>query len=186
MTQWVAESEQRLRDSSESHAAALEPLRELTYASVSPLQRLQQALHPWVAFGIMPAFALANAGVAIEMSAIRHPVTLAIVLGLLLGKPIGILGVCWLGVKTGLARLPSGVTWPSMVIGGCLGGIGFTMSLFVANLAFDQANPSHDAMLLDAGKLGTLLGSTSSALAACVAAYFLLPKNPNQNRQAPG
>jgi NhaA family Na+:H+ antiporter len=125
--------------------------------AISPLERLETRLHPWVAFGIMPAFALANAGVKIEPAALGNPVALAVAAGLVLGKPIGIVLFSWLAVHIGLARLPAGVNWRIMVGAGCLAGIGFTMSLFLAGLALDGP-------LLDAGKIGTLTGSSVSAI----------------------
>jgi NhaA family Na+:H+ antiporter len=170
LLQVVAESLDRLRESPEHPEKVAEPLMLSAHESVSPLHRLEQTWHPWVAFGIMPIFALANAGVVLEISAIRHPVALAVALGLFVGKPLGIVGASWLGVKLGIARLPAGVNWRIMLAGGCLGGIGFTMSLFVTGLAFKE--PS----LIDAGKIGTILGSTCSALAGCALAYFVLPR----------
>jgi NhaA family Na+:H+ antiporter len=107
----------------------------------TPLQRVEHALHPWVAFLIIPVFALANAGLTIGASAessIVSPVSLGIVLGLVLGKPIGITLASWLAVRLSLASLPSGVTWRHLLGAGCLGGIGFTMSLFIAHLAFES------------------------------------------------
>jgi NhaA family Na+:H+ antiporter len=137
---------------------------------ISPLERLESALHPWVAFAIMPIFALANAGVAIEPSAFGHPVALAVAAGLVFGKPIGILGFSWLAVRFGLASLPSGVNWRAMIGAGCLAGIGFTMSLFVAALALD-------GVLLDAGKVGILSGSAISAVAGLLLLWLFLPRS---------
>ncbi|MER3415712.1 MAG: Na+/H+ antiporter NhaA [Gemmataceae bacterium] len=128
---------------------------------VSPLERLETVLQPWVAFGIMPVFALANAGVALHIQRVMDPVALAVVLGLVLGKPVGIVLFSWLAVKLGIARLPQRLTWPLVIGGGCLGGIGFTMSLFIANLGLDKD-------LLDAGKTGILTGSCLSALIGCI------------------
>jgi len=126
--------------------------------SISPLERLEHALHPWVGFVIMPLFALANAGVHIEAGELTHPVALAVVLGLFLGKPVGIVLFSYLAVRLGIAKLPQGVNWWILLGGGLLAGIGFTMSLFVANLALGG-----DEHLLAAGKLGTLTGSVLSA-----------------------
>ncbi|AWM36278.1 Na(+)/H(+) antiporter NhaA [Gemmata obscuriglobus] len=127
--------------------------------SVSPLERLEHKLHPWVGFAIMPLFALANAGVHIEPSAVTEPVAIAVALGLLLGKPIGVVLFSFIAVRLGVARLPQGVTWPVLLGGGLLAGIGFTMSLFVAGLAFEG-----HALLLAEAKIGILLGSALSAL----------------------
>jgi Na+:H+ antiporter, NhaA family len=105
----------------------------------SPLLRLEHILKDWVAFGIMPLFALANAGVSLGAEAASHlldPITLGIVFGLFLGKQIGVLGSAWLFVRMGWAQMPSGVTWRMIYGVACLAGIGFTMALFVAELAF--------------------------------------------------
>jgi NhaA family Na+:H+ antiporter len=126
--------------------------------SVSPLERLEHALHPWVGFLIMPLFALANAGVHIDPAVATEPVSVAVALGLLVGKPVGVVLFSLLAVRLGVARLPHGVTWPVLVGGGCLAGIGFTMSLFVAGLAFPA-----DPRLLSDAKVGILLGSGLSA-----------------------
>ncbi|MGB5414649.1 MAG: Na+/H+ antiporter NhaA [Polyangiales bacterium] len=149
-----------LRKPETSIERAKELVRDLSFASreaVSPLFRLETALHPWVAFGIMPLFALANAGVAIELDRIGEPVSLAVAAGLLLGKPIGIFGASWLTVKVGWAARPEGVTWP--VLGGAafLGGIGFTMALFIASLGLSGE-------LLVSSKIGIILGSFVSAV----------------------
>ncbi|MCI0685289.1 MAG: Na+/H+ antiporter NhaA [Gemmataceae bacterium] len=136
---------------------------------MSPLIRLEIALHPWVAFIIMPVFALANAGVRLEHAAMREPVAMAVSTGLILGKPLGIVLFSFTAVMLGAARLPSGVNWRIMIGAGCLAGIGFTMSLFIAGLALD-------ANLLDAGKIGTLTGSAISAVLGCVLLLSFLPR----------
>jgi len=122
----------------------------------TPLQRLEHALNPWVALFVMPMFALANAGVALDgvtAQTVTHPVTLGIVAGLVLGKPLGIMGCVWVAVKFGLADLPENVNWKHIGAAGCLGGIGFTMALFIGGLAFDGG------VLLEAAKIGILTGS---------------------------
>jgi len=124
--------------------------------SMPPLERLENALHPWVSFGIMPLFALANAGVEMHAGAWLHPISVAVALGLLLGKPVGIFLTCWLCVRAGIARLPHDLGWPEILGGGFLGGIGFTMALFIAGLALDGD-------LLDSAKIGILSGSALSA-----------------------
>ncbi len=151
------------------HKPALTQLETASCEAVSPLERLETALHPWVAFGIMPIFALANAGFRIEPAALGHPVALAVAAGLVLGKPIGIVLFSWLAVRFGLGRLPTGVNWKAMIGAGCLAGIGFTMSLFIAGLALDRE-------LLDAGKIGTLAGSALSALLGILLLLKFLPK----------
>lgn len=129
-----------------------------TRESISPLEFLIYVLHPWVAFCIMPIFALANAGVPVQGSDIVSPIALAVILALTLGKPLGIMGVSWLSVRLGLCQLPGGVTWRHMLGGGCLAGIGFTMALFISGLAFS------DDDLLRPAKVGVLLASVVSAV----------------------
>jgi NhaA family Na+:H+ antiporter len=122
---------------------------------------MEHALHPWVTFLILPVFALANAGVAITGNfgqTLVEPVTLGVILGLVLGKPIGIFVATWLAVRSGLASLPAGVTWNHIHGAGWLGGIGFTMSLFIAGLAFT------DEAQLTMAKLGILVASTCAAV----------------------
>lgn len=123
--------------------------------SVSPLERVEHALHPWVGFVIMPLFALANAGVPVSLDGLGEPVSLSVALALFLGKPIGIVLASWLVVKTKLARLPGGVGWGMLTAGGSLAGIGFTMALFVASLSSVGAT-------LEAAKAGILMGSLAS------------------------
>jgi NhaA family Na+:H+ antiporter len=117
----------------------------------------------------MPIFALANAGVRIDASALAHPVAMAVMLGLLIGKPVGIFLFSWLAVKTGLAKLPSGVGWTAVVGGGILAGIGFTMAIFIASLALEGA-------LLSAAKVGILAGSLASAVLGAIVLVAALPK----------
>ena len=133
-------------------------LRYAAREAVAPLQRIEDRLHPWVGFVIMPVFAFANAGVEIKPAAILEPVALAIVAGLVLGKTLGILGFSWIAVKLGFASLPRGVSWRMLHAAAGLGGVGFTMSLFIANLAFPPA-------LQDAAKTGILAGSPIAAAA---------------------
>lgn len=132
------------------------PVRSTSSEIAPPVVRVEQALHPWVAYGIMPVFALANAGVGFGEMAFGDGaqfVTLGIALALCAGKPIGVIGATWLAVRTGWCRLAPGVTWGAVCLVGLLAGIGFTMSIFIAMLAFN------DAKLLDAAKVGVLLGS---------------------------
>jgi len=144
---------------SEVQRSAIERLEFAAREAVSPLQRLETRLHPWVAFVIMPLFALSNAGVSIEPTALTDPVALAVAAGLSIGKPLGIVLFCYIAIKLKLTSLPDGVNWSMFVGGACLAGIGFTMSLFLTGLAF--ADDVHRA---DAGKIGTLLGSLLSAI----------------------
>jgi len=140
----------------EQQQSAVIELEELCEAVQAPLQKLEHALHMWVQLGVMPIFALANAGVALSPGALggdTATVALGIVLGLVLGKPIGILLASWLAIRTGLATLPHGVGWHHMLGTGVLAGIGFTMSLFIAQLGF------RDAAVLEVAKLAILLAS---------------------------
>lgn len=126
------------------------------------LHRLEDALHPYSVFLVIPIFALANAGVHLEGSigeTASSRVTVGVVLGLFVGKPLGILLAAWLAVKLGVATLPRGVGWRHILGAGCLGGIGFTMALFIANLAFAAA-PAQ----LDQAKIGILAASLLSAI----------------------
>ncbi|HSK79227.1 MAG TPA: Na+/H+ antiporter NhaA, partial [Thermoanaerobaculia bacterium] len=148
---------------------AILTLETLCERAQAPLQTMERKLHGIVAFGIMPLFALANAGVELtggDYGAIlSSPVTLGIFLGLVLGKSLGITLFSWAAVRTGLAALPGGVTWRLIHGVAWLAGIGFTMSLFVAGLAFAGA-----PALLTAAKLGVLAAS----LSAGVCGWFLL------------
>jgi NhaA family Na+:H+ antiporter len=137
----------------------VDAIEEACEAVQTPLRRLEHALVPWVAFLIMPIFALANAGVSLRgqggdlAAVLLDPVKVGIFLGLTVGKPVGVFGLAWLAVTVGLARLPSAVGWRTL-FGACLlCGIGFTMALFIAELAFEGTE------LLDAAKLGVLAGS---------------------------
>jgi len=144
-------------DLSDEIRESLKQLRTAQRELLPPVVRVQMALHPWVAYGVMPLFALANAGVSLDGLDLSvggaESVMLAVAIALVLGKPIGIFFGSWLAVRTKMAQLPPGATWPGVLLVGCLGGIGFTMSIFIANLAFPQEQ------LLAASKLGVLLGS---------------------------
>jgi NhaA family Na+:H+ antiporter len=130
---------------------------------LTPLQRFEHSLHPWVSFFIIPVFALANAGVTIAdldiLSALLSPVSLGIILGLFIGKQMGIFAFSFLAVKLKFATLPEGVNWKNLYGAAILAGIGFTMSLFIASLAFT------DPALLDLAKIGILSGSLLSGIA---------------------
>jgi NhaA family Na+:H+ antiporter len=135
------------------------PVRSDSCGIIPPVTRVEQALHPWVAYAIMPLFALANAGVGFassELSGGAQFVTLGVALALCAGKPVGVVGATWLAVRSGWCRLAPGVSWGAVCLIGLLAGIGFTMSIFIAMLAFT------DEKLLDAAKLGVLLGSLIS------------------------
>lgn len=138
--------------------------------TIAPLERLETALHSWVAFAIMPVFALANAGVVMQPAAADHGIAWGVAVALVLGKPLGILLFSWFAVKVGVAGLPKGTNWKMILGAGCLGGIGFTMSLFIAGLALEGP-------LLDSAKIGTLAGSTISGVLGFLILYKFLPRN---------
>lgn len=137
----------------------------------SPLVRLEHGLHLWVAFAIMPLFALANAGVVLSPAGLGDPVAVAVAAGLAVGKPVGILLLCGLAIRVRLSSLPDQVTWGMLAGGACLAGIGFTMALFLNGLAFPAAEfPAMEA----AGKLGTLAGSVVSAVVGAAVLWTAL------------
>jgi NhaA family Na+:H+ antiporter len=147
------------------------------HGALSPAERLEEALHPWVAFVIVPLFALANAGVTVAVADVSSPVCLAVIAGLALGKPLGIVLASWLAVKAGVARLPEQVDWKVLIGAGCLGGIGFTMSLFIAGLAFQQRD------LLEEAKVGTFTGSAVSAMLGSLLLLWCLPRKPTGDKE---
>lgn len=131
------------------------------------LPKLEHSLHPWVAFLVLPLFAFANAGVSIDnitTDALFNSVTLGIALGLFVGKQIGIFGVCWVVVKLGLAKLPKRASWGQFYGVTLLCGIGFTMSLFIGTLAFEEQALSYQTNV----KIGVLVGSILSAVVAII------------------
>ena len=151
----------------------LEQLQFIARESHSPLHRLEMGLHPWVAYLVMPIFALANAGVELETSSLSNSVAIAVAVALFVGKPLGILLFCYIAIALRFTRLPAGVSWPVFFGGACLGGIGFTMSLFLNALSF----PTDEFPELEAaGKFGTLLGSlVSTILGSILLLVFLKP-----------
>jgi NhaA family Na+:H+ antiporter len=162
----------------ETQQSAIIELEEVCEQAQAPLQKMEHSLHGWVGFVIMPIFALANAGVVLSVDSLGSsslPVLLGIVLGLTLGKPIGIVGAAWLAVRAGIATLPQGVIWHHMLGTGVLAGMGFTMSLFIASLAFT------DLGTLATAKLAILIAS----LLAGVAGLLLLRQVPVVNQAAP-
>jgi NhaA family Na+:H+ antiporter len=143
----------------------VDEVRELAFElreSVSVSERFEEALHPWSSYVILPLFALANAGVSLSASsvgdALSSRVTIGIVLGLVIGKPLGILGASWLAVRTGVARLPAGLSWRHIAGLGTVAGIGFTVAIFVSGLAFDRAEVQDEA------RLGVLAASVVAAV----------------------
>lgn len=142
----------------------------------SPLRRLEHSLHPWVAFGILPVFAFSNAGVDLEGMSLRdllQPIPLGIMLGLVIGKQLGVFTFAWAVVKLGFAKLPTGVEFRHVYGASIICGIGFTMSLFIGMLAFENA-ATGEVIVTD--KLGILVGSLVSAVVGYVVLQLVLPK----------
>ncbi len=141
----------------------------------SPLRALEHNLHGPVAYIILPVFAFVNAGLPLadmSLSDFTHPVTLGVISGLAVGKPVGILLFTGLAVALGMARLPKGVNWGQLLGAACACGIGFTMSLFIAGLAFEHGSGDY----FSGDRLGVMVGSLLSAVAAYVILRFSLPK----------
>jgi NhaA family Na+:H+ antiporter len=166
-----------------SHALA-EVLRQVEFArreALSPADSLVHTLHPWVAFGIMPVFALANAGVSLAGAPLAGPtwsVAAGVALGLLVGKPLGVLVAIGLMIKLRIGTLPAGLTLRHLLVLGLVAGVGFTMALFVAQLAFAEQS------LLDAAKLGVLSASGLAGVVALVTGRTL-PAAPDASPDAP-
>lgn len=140
------------------------------------LYKMEHGLHPWVAFLILPVFAFANAGVnftGIGIDDLLQPLTLGIAVGLFLGKQIGVFLATWIGVKSGIARLPENVSWKHVYGVACLTGVGFTMSLFIGSLAFATAD------VMNAVRLGVVLGSVLSGIIG----YLLLKSAAHHSAQ---
>jgi NhaA family Na+:H+ antiporter len=165
----------------EDHAVGdlLPPLRRIREAhreALAPVVRIQAELHPWVAFGIMPLFALANAGVSLAGLDMADTgsmtVIVGVMLGLVIGKPIGIFLASFVTVKLGVCALPRGVLWRGILLVGLVGGIGFTMAIFIAGLAFPGTG------MLAAAKLGVLLASVLAGVIGLVAGRLVLPARP--------
>jgi Na+:H+ antiporter, NhaA family len=167
---WSGDTEER-----RALRSAVKAARE----TLSPVERLETTLHPWVAFGVMPLFALANAGVPVSIEGFADPVSLAVVAGFVLGKPLGIAGFAWLAVRSGLAVRPTELGWGALAGGGMLAGIGFTMALLIAGLAFDGT-------LLQAAKLGILAASLISAAGGLTLLALLGGNGDHRNFAAGG
>jgi NhaA family Na+:H+ antiporter len=140
-----------------NRASALVQFQNAGRETIPPVEYLEHTLHPWSSFVIMPIFALANAGIPIEASALADTTAIAVTMGLVLGKPLGILLASWLVVKLVLKELPQGLTWKALAGGSCLAGIGFTMALFIAELALESDE-------LSAAKIGVLVASAIAAV----------------------
>lgn len=150
------------------------PLRDIKNPLITPLSHCMHVLHPYVSFAVLPLFAFASAGVSlsgITLADLHHPMTLGIVLGLFVGKQLGIFGTIFLLVKAGFAKLPHGVSWKHIYAISLLAGIGFTMSLFISLLAFT------DPHFQEMAKLGVMLGSLLSALCGAALLHILRERN---------
>ena len=161
--------------SSHELAHATRRVNTASREAMSPAESLIETLHPLVAFGIMPLFALANAGVSVSggsMEAASWTILIGVAVGLVLGKPIGVLLASWLMLRLRIGTLPTGVGTSHLVVLGLVAGVGFTMALFVSQLAFSNA------AFLSAAKLGVLVASGGAAVLALVGGRVLLPSNP--------
>ncbi len=150
------------------------PMKDKRNPDYSPVKHLEHSLHPSVAFVILPIFAFANAGLDlsnISIDSLLHPVTMGIALGLFIGKQVGIFGLCYLGIKTGIAKLPKSMTMLQLYGVSILCGVGFTMSLFIGSLAFEETGTN---LLIDE-RLGILLAS----LVSSIMGYIILKYAPN-------
>jgi len=153
------------------------PLRGEAEHSEPPLLRLEHALHPWVAYAILPLFAFANAGISLagmNLESFTHPVPLGITLGLLAGKTIGVFGLTWVAVKLRLAALPAGANWGQVLGVAVLCGIGFTMSIFVGSLAFDASTSVYAGQ----DRMGILTGSFLAAVGGYLIMALTSRKSP--------
>ena len=167
-------------DDEEKAEAVVEQIEKLSSRTEGPLERLEDIVHPWVSFAILPIFALANAGIVFSSDsmsdALASNVTLGVALGLLVGKPLGVLGMTWLAVRTGLGELPSGVGWRHILGVGCLAGIGFTVAIFVAGIAFESPAVVNQAKM----------GIFGASLMAGAAGYLLLRLVGSGTLKSPG
>ena len=159
------------------------PFEKLPGEHKTQLETLEEDLHPAVVYGILPVFAFANTGVTFEglsLDSFLHTVPLGIAAGLFFGNQIGVFGFTWLAVKTGLTKLPQGTTWLHMYGIALLCGIGFTMSLFISSLAFEQGGP--DFAIDD--RLGILTGSMLSGILGYLVLHFSLPNKTDISTQS--
>ena len=150
--------------------ALLIPINTQNEQGDSMLKAMEHALQPWVAFFILPAFAFSNAGVYLgdtSLTDLFSPLTAGIILGLYLGNQFGIFAACWLAIKFGIAKLPQDTNWQQLYGAASLCGIGFTMSLFIGSLAFEQL----DSAYINSVKIGVLIGSLLSAIQGSILIY---------------
>ena len=152
----------------EKAQAVLAQIERLSRGTEGPMERLERIVHPWVSFAVLPLFALANAGIVFTADTLSDAassrVTLGVAAGLLVGNPLGVLGMTWLAVRLGIGQLPTGVAWRHVLGAGFLAGIGFTVAIFVSGIAFD------DPAVVDQAKMGVFAAS----LVAGVTGYAFL------------
>ncbi len=152
----------------EKAQAIVERIETLSRGTEGPMERLERIVHPWVSFAVLPIFALANAGIVFTSGTLSEAassrVTLGVAAGLLIGNPVGVLGMTWLAVRLGIGELPSGVAWRHVLGAGFLAGIGFTVAIFVSGIAFD------DPAVVDQAKMGVF----GASLIAGVVGYLFL------------
>ena len=155
------------------------PIRSNTDSADSPLKNIEKDLHPLVAFFVLPIFAFANAGInftGITIDQVLHAVPIGVAVGLFIGKQIGIFGFCWLSIKLKITDLPVGMNWLTLYGTATLCGIGFTMSLFIGSLAFEEAGID----LLFDERLGIMAGSLLSGLLGYTILLLTLPAKPTK------
>lgn len=187
LTRALADFRHRASVGSEDVHELASPIRQLRDAErdlLSPAARVQMALHPWVAYGIMPLFALANAGVHFgdinfdDRSALA--VAAGVFIALVIGKPLGILAMSWAAVRAGWCTLPEGTTWRAVLLVGLLGGIGFTMAIFIATLAFPGSE------LQGAAKFGVIAGSAVAAILGLTLGFLTVGRSVADSETARG
>ncbi len=175
---WAEESDDEI-EASATRSAALSLLATDSHYAEAPMLRFEHALAPWIKHAIMPIFALANAGVYLGGGAFKElvsPISLGILCGLVLGKPIGIVSFAWLAVRTRLATLPTGVNWRQILGIGMIAGIGFTMSLFIASLAFASNSE------IETSKIGILAASIVAGVGGTLVVF---KRSPAKGSEAP-
>jgi NhaA family Na+:H+ antiporter len=168
-------------ENSERNEVMLGRIEELARQTESPLERLERMVHPWTSYLVLPLFALVNAGVALSTDFMRQAftsaVTLGVMLGLVFGKVVGVTGFAWLAVRLGWASLPGGVAWRHIAGAGLIGGVGFTVSLFVTGLAFSET------VLIEEAKVGVLAASLIAALSGYIFLLLVARMTCNHDRR---
>lgn len=157
---------------------ALKTAEAAAREALSPVERLEMMLHPWVGFVVMPLFALANAGISLSGVQFASPLAIAILISFVIGKPLGIVLFSWVAVRLRIAILPDSLNWRMIIGAGMLAGIGFTMALFIANLAFNPAQMSEI-------KLGIFSASIFSALSGFIFLRYFAIGGDRQSPQTP-